>query len=544
MKLKSINITDFKRFTGLRIHDLPKTARLIVLLGPNGSGKSSLFDALNTHLKTIRFFGFKQDDYAYFSPHATIRDDNDRSNYLNEIQNKVLVEFYEDGPTTENDYRKSLYLRTAYRNDPSFRNVIISEPPNILEKNRLRRLIDDDKAVEANYQRLIWRLLKKAMTPGLTTDSIMEEMVGSLQSSLTRVFGDLNLDALVTPDEHGAFTFSKGEIQNFLYENLSGGEKAAFDLLLDVFVNRDVYNDSIYCIDEPEVHLNTRLQGLILEELYRLIPSNSQLWIATHSIGMVRKAEELRVKDPSTVVFLDFGFRPDGEARNFDKAEEILPSIPDNLFWSRHYDVALDDLSKLVAPEQVVLCEGGSEVGKDGFDAYCYNRIFSKEYPHTLFVSVGSAEDIEKRVSDLLPLIKQIIRGTEIIRFRDRDDLTSSQIAINRKRGIRSLSTVRNLDTLLLSDEILIKLCELHNTPAAFEEIVSSRDFAIARSANTGQLTDNFKLAAQAVHHTSRKFLNMNQSGSTKEAFMRDILSPLVTPDTEAYRQLKDDIFG
>ena len=96
----------------------------------------------------------------------------------------------------------------------------------------------------------------------------------------------------------GSFTFSKGDIKNFLYENLSGGEKAAFDLLLDVIANREVYDDSLYCIDEPEAHLNTRLQGKVLGELYRLIPNHSQLWIATHSIGMVRKAEELRISNP------------------------------------------------------------------------------------------------------------------------------------------------------------------------------------------------------------------------------------------------------
>ena len=62
----------------------------------------------------------------------------------------------------------------------------------------------------------------------------MRDTIGVLQDVLIRIFGDLFLDNLVTPDEHGAFTFSKGDIQNFLYENLSSGEKAAFDLLLDL----------------------------------------------------------------------------------------------------------------------------------------------------------------------------------------------------------------------------------------------------------------------------------------------------------------------
>ena len=56
--------------------------------------------------------------------------------------------------------------------------------------------------------------------------------------------------------------------------------------------------ETIICIDEPEAHIHTKLQGQLLEELYNLIPEKSQLWIATHSIGMVRKAQDLWQDDP------------------------------------------------------------------------------------------------------------------------------------------------------------------------------------------------------------------------------------------------------
>ena len=45
MKIKSVHLSNYKRFTDLRISDIPEQARLVVLIGPNGSGKSSLFDA-------------------------------------------------------------------------------------------------------------------------------------------------------------------------------------------------------------------------------------------------------------------------------------------------------------------------------------------------------------------------------------------------------------------------------------------------------------------------------------------------------------------
>ena len=47
MKIKSIKLKNFKRFTDLTIEGLSETAKLVVMIGPNGCGKSSVFDAMN-----------------------------------------------------------------------------------------------------------------------------------------------------------------------------------------------------------------------------------------------------------------------------------------------------------------------------------------------------------------------------------------------------------------------------------------------------------------------------------------------------------------
>ena len=46
MKIKSIKLKHFKRFTDLTIEGLPEKAKLVVMIGPNGCGKSSVFDAI------------------------------------------------------------------------------------------------------------------------------------------------------------------------------------------------------------------------------------------------------------------------------------------------------------------------------------------------------------------------------------------------------------------------------------------------------------------------------------------------------------------
>ena len=47
MKIKSIRMKKFKRFTDLTICNIPESAKLVVLVGPNGCGKTSVFEAFN-----------------------------------------------------------------------------------------------------------------------------------------------------------------------------------------------------------------------------------------------------------------------------------------------------------------------------------------------------------------------------------------------------------------------------------------------------------------------------------------------------------------
>jgi len=55
-----------------------------------------------------------------------------------------------------------------------------------------------------------------------------------------------------SPLGNGTFEFSKGGVQRYPYKLLSGGEKAVFDLLLDFAVKRQTFNDTVYCVDEPD----------------------------------------------------------------------------------------------------------------------------------------------------------------------------------------------------------------------------------------------------------------------------------------------------
>ena len=102
MKVESIHLRKFKRFTDLRLADIPESSDLVVLMGPNGCGKSSVLDGfvrwhrLNTGL-----------DY-----------DDDKEYYNKDEHQTGSVEVRVHGE--HNPTRDSLYVRTAYRNDADF----------------------------------------------------------------------------------------------------------------------------------------------------------------------------------------------------------------------------------------------------------------------------------------------------------------------------------------------------------------------------------------------------------------------------------------
>ena len=154
--------------------------------------------------------------------------------------------------------------------------------------------------------------------------------------------------------------------------------------------------------------------------------------LATHSIGMMRRARDIEAENPGSVAFLDFG------GRDFDKPQPIEPTKPDRKFWKKAYSVALDDLAALVAPERVVICEGqpmtSQPVRNHSHDAKCYERIFEDEFPETRFVSMGNDREIIGDKRGLAEALLSIVDDLKVLRLIDHDDRTNSTISELRKR--------------------------------------------------------------------------------------------------------------
>lgn len=534
MRVKSVHIKAFKRFTELTIDELPSSCRLVVMVGPNGCGKSSLFDAF----KTWHWY------------HGEPGSNNDETYYRKQgvpvvaWGQHVDIDFHTPLPGDRATWKKIFYIRSAYRNQPDFTLSSLSRQGPVFEAPKVAKLIDNDARVEDNYQRLVSRTVDGVYSghrDELSVAQLREEFIGQVREPMRRVFGDLTLTGLGDPLDQGSFFFDKGVSREFHYKNLSGGEKAAFDLLLDLVLKKTAYDDTVFCIDEPEGHMHARLQGLLLDELFKFTTENSQLWIATHSIGMIRKAKDLQAAHPGEIVFLDL------HDVDFDQPAELRPCLVNRDLWLKTLGVALDDLAKLVAPAEVVLCEGRSpsrgDPAREEFDAKCYQRIFSSEYPDTDFVSVGNTTDVQTDRLGLGDALQRLIKGTRVRRVIDRDNKTPEEIADLKSKGVRVLSR-RHLEAYLLDDEILRVLCLSVDNEDSVGQLLEAKKAALVASEGRGNDTDDMKSAGGSIYEAAKSILNLTNAGSTAAAFLRDTLAPLVRPETSVYKELKNDIFG
>ncbi len=534
MRFKSVTIKDFKRFTDLTVQGIPETARLIMLAGPNGCGKSSFFDALHTWRESRSGRGLTW-DYDYHVKQFLQNSSN--SNWNEQVQ----VEFHDYVPADFQSNKKMFYMRSAYRNDPEFEITQLRRTGDLLDDVRIQRMIDNDAAVRRNYERLVGNAVEDVFerSDGSTTlDKFREEVTDEIREPFKKLFPDMEFNSLGNPMTDGTFRFTKGNSQRFSFKNLSGGEKSVFDLILDLVVARHRYDHTVFCIDEPESHMNARLQAELLSVLYELTPENCQLMLATHSIGMMRKARDIETASRGSVVFLDF------DGRNFDGTVVIEPAVPDRTFWNINYEVALGDLAALVAPERVVICEGEPKNSNTGpnfsHDARCYERIFQDEFPETQFIPGGNASEVTNDRRGIAYALGVLTQGTEAVRLVDRDSSSPDEIADLKKRGVRVLSR-RNLETYLFDDEVLRALAISIDKGHKSDDLLAKKQRIINQL--VGNAPDDLKPASGDIYNACKSILELTNPGNNSKTFMRDTLAPLTKPGMAVYDELKRDIF-
>lgn len=410
MRLRKIILRDFKRFDDLTIDlgDNPK--KVIALVGPNGCGKSSIFDSFDEKQRDYKGSSYSPPFHYLFKKIFKI-DFNSES-----YQRASAVQIIKSDNTSTFD-KKSFYIRTSYRFTPNIQVNEIRKQEDILDdRNRPGSSSQLDRRLQENYERLLGQGFSEWQDGDKSGKQWRLEKLGVVNSILRNVV-DIQITSLGdVVSGKGQMYFQKGNSKNFPYENLSSGEKEVVDLLLDLVVKTTDYNDTVFCIDEPELHLNTKIQRQLLVEIEKLIPDSCQLWIATHSLGFLRAMQEDLKQKIQIINMSDV---------DFDSPIVLVPMKPTRNNWQKIFQTALEDITGLVSPKTIIYCEGRKEPGKNGeelgLDAEVYNLIFSEKYPDCLFVSSGGNTELEKNSSIALLVLSKAFKDVSLVLLKDRD---------------------------------------------------------------------------------------------------------------------------
>jgi predicted ATPase len=527
MRVEGLSVRDFRGFSDLTINGIPREARLVVLAGPNGSGKSAVFDAFSVHQGTGHYW-----DGNYHAKQGPDWQPNFNPG-------RIAVRFH-DGEHSHIPF----YIRTPYRNQSELNAPGLAATSPLQTDQPRKKLSQPDAMVHSNYSDLTYNVRRRVLggNRNETAQDVIDEQLAQVRLAISNVFeGRISLAEVGDFENEGTFFFAKPGVPRLHFNNLSAGELAAFDLLLDVSLRRSLHPGGVFCIDEPELHLDSKVQGRLLNELLRLIPDEGQLWIATHSLGFIREAVR-RNETQHDVAFLDFS------QADFAHQTRLTPVKPSRQFWRGALRVAIADIEQLVAPEIIVLVEGrpswdGGSSGNVEFDAQCLRNIFSTSKPEVEFISVGSADDVTRDTYRLVASTPVISPGTNVIRVVDRDGRSDDEVARLRKEGIQTLGE-RDLENYLLDDEILSKYCKSLQCSDKVSSVLTRKKQLLKQVVESGKPSDDLKAISGQLYDYLRRELDLRSVGNSSSAFLRDTLSKLITADTRCYQALHDSIFG
>lgn len=517
MRVSSVSIPGrFKRFGSLEIDSIGPGVELVVMLGPNGSGKSSVFDAF-LHWSRNRGRGSRRGVEGHYFDSET-----------GQFGEPEIATHEADvgGPLGS-----LVHVRTAHRNTPDVLTRSVERQPDFRGHANIDRMTESDAALAGHYQRLVAKFLP--VLSDLESDDASRDLaairgeLASVRDAIRRVLPHLTFTSLGDLSREGSFYFTRDGERQFRFENLSGGEKAVFDLFLDFHIAATELGSPLICLDEPELHLNPAVQSAVLSELLSLLPQDSQLWIATHSVGMIRRAFEISAENPDRVAFLDFG-----QVKGPVPDVRLQPAQPSRQLLRDAMEVALDDLAGLLAPEVLVLCEGSQESDrKPAWDERIYRQIFASLYQRVEFRSSGGKGELDRAAS----IAAVIAPGTRILKLRDRDDLPPEHRdrLLEEDSDLRILKR-RSLESYLLDDEVLSALVRDRGNRVndALNRLQTARDTAMRPNGSAkGSLSSVFNVAKLVLADTEGLGENASQ-------FSAHVLAKLIAPEMDVRQEL------
>ena len=141
-----------------------------------------------------------------------------------------------------------------------------------------------------------------------------------------------------------------------------------------------------------------------------------------------------------------------------------------------------------------------------------------------------------------MKIIKEVLKNSRIIKFVDRDDKSDDEVAELEAKGIKVLKR-RHIECYLFDDEIIALLCKKYGYENKIDEYLAAKRQAIEESKRRGNPEDDIKSASGKIYTELKRILSLRQCGNKKDSFLRDTITPLITEDTQVYRELESEIF-
>jgi predicted ATP-dependent endonuclease of OLD family len=261
MKIKSIQLKDnYKRFHDLTIDLGSSPARIVALVGPNGCGKSSVFDGMLARQSIIEKIGNSMHrDYTYHS----MTGDPDFSSQSIDI-NFVGGTF--DEIRKQRQPTKSTATMFSFRRPYRYNKILKIQETRATEEIRFNNYVAssasaiDEKMIES-YQRLNAKYHRAMREEDCRPSEAKKKIIGELNISIENCL-DIVIDNLGSVEENkGSLYFTKYDQPTpFEFDVLSSGEKEVVDILLDLYLRQEDYKETVFLIDEPELHINTAIQ--------------------------------------------------------------------------------------------------------------------------------------------------------------------------------------------------------------------------------------------------------------------------------------------
>jgi len=536
MRIRRVRLKNgYKRFHDLTIDLGEKPARIVALVGPNGCGKSSVLDGLLFHQghgyqQIGRGDGNISATYHSMDPGVIVGPGDVEIQFVDGSYEAMRVR-----RTAAGKPQTIFSFRSPYRYNNQVKITEVRATTPISENNYgASNASSLDSKMEDNYRRLQAAVHRHMEEKDIRPSEARSRVIGELNASIAKCL-DLELSSVGNVGAgQGTLFFKKlGHPKEFEFNVLSSGEKEVVDLLLDLYLRKEDYDDSVFLIDEPELHINTSIQGRLLSEIDKLVDDKCQIWLTTHSIGFLR-ALQTQMKEKCQII----QFKPDYELAS--KPYVLKPLKVTGAAWRELFSIALDDLATLVSPKTIIYCEGRDTPraggGERGMDAQALNTIFAESHPDAFFVSSGGNTELDQRSAIAIAILSKVFPTVDVFVFKDRD-MASGKVVDENDRQVYLKTNPQNhrvmkrfeLENYLFDKAVLKAYCE--DNKLIFDES--------AYDAFVTNITDqNLK------DETSRIKNICGISGSVNSDKFKIALAGYLTHDMVAFTELRDCVFA